>query len=279
MKKKLSKKHIICLCVIFVICVIAIGEAFYLLLFSDRYPSNNEVKNQVVDQNNQSENKDVRFSQLFQNGLIENEAIENINKKDQDKDLIYTVYEKVEVQEGKYDIEVAIPRINLNQEQIEEANLDIKQIFQDKAEAILKNTNNIGVIYSVKYQGFLNQNILSLVIQSTLKEGGQPQRAIVQTYNYNLETNQFIGADELIKKKDLEEKEVTKAIENEITRQNAQAQALKDLGYNVFVTDLDTDMYDYDQINNFFMDDQNNIYIIYAYGNSNMTSEMDLIIL
>ena len=97
MKKKLSKKHIICLCVIFVICVIAIGEAFYLLLFSDRYPSNNEVKNQVVDQNNQSENKDVRFSQLYQNGLIENEAIENINKKDQDKDLIYTVYEKIKM--------------------------------------------------------------------------------------------------------------------------------------------------------------------------------------
>ena len=81
MKKKLSKKHIICLSVIFIICVVAIGEAFYLLLFSDRYPSNNEIKNQVVNQNSQSENKEVSFSQLFQNGFIENEATENINKK------------------------------------------------------------------------------------------------------------------------------------------------------------------------------------------------------
>lgn len=94
---------------------------------------------------------------------------EEAEKIDADKDHIYTNYEKTEVNSGNYEIDVKIPVININSEEIKSYNEDIKQVFQDKAESILNGGSNRAV-YSVDYEAFLNNNILSVVIRSTLKE-------------------------------------------------------------------------------------------------------------
>ena len=116
------------------------------------------------------------------NTLSKNYLVEKIEA---DKDYIYTSYEKAEVNSGNYEIDVKIPMININSEEIKSYNEDIKQVFQDKAESILNGGSNRSV-YSVDYEAFLNNNILSIVIRSTLKEGSNPQRVIIQTYCYNI---------------------------------------------------------------------------------------------
>ena len=50
-------------------------------------------------------------------------------------------------------------------------------------------------------------------------------------------------------------------------------------GYNeVFSRDLSSNMYTVDNSGTFFLGNNENLYIIYAYGNQNFTSEMDIVL-
>lgn len=51
-----------------------------------------------------------------------------------------------------------------------EFNATTQSIFANKAGNVLSNSQSY-TIYDVEYVGYLNENILSLVIKSTLKEG------------------------------------------------------------------------------------------------------------
>ena len=116
------------------------------------------------------------FTYLFGNGGGPLCAIERgkgneeeAEKIDADKDYIYTNYEKTEVNSGNYEIDVKIPVININSEEIKSYNDEIKAIFEDKAESIL-NGGSHNSVYSVDYQAYLNEDILSIIIKSTLKD-------------------------------------------------------------------------------------------------------------
>ena len=125
---------------------------------------------------------------------------------------------------------------------------------------------------------YINTNIMSLVIKSTLKEGNNPQRVIIQTYNYNLSTNEEITFAQMLEIKGLQENTVKKTISEKIQKANTEAMKLKNLGYNVYVRDLSSDMYELKNITNFMLGEDNNLYIIYPYGNNNFTDEMDVIV-
>ena len=56
-------------------------------------------------------------------------------------------------------------------------------------------------IYNLDYIAYTNENILSLAIMGTIKEGDNPQRIIVQTYNYDLETEKDVTVKEILDKK------------------------------------------------------------------------------
>ena len=172
---------------------------------------------------------------------------------------------------------VNLPYINIKNQSVKDYNENIKNIFQAKAEEVLKSTNS-NVIYTVKYEAYIENNILSLIIYSDLKQDSSAQRIIVQTFNFNLETNKELTLEDIIKIYELDEKTVQDKIDNEIKTEEKKAEDLKALGYNVFTRDTKSDMYKIKNATEFFVHN-NNLYIIYAYGNDKLTSERDIVVM
>lgn len=123
----------------------------------------------------------------------------------------------------------------------------------------------------------VQEGILSLVIKSNLKQGNEPQRVIVQTYNYDLRNNKEINLKEILAIRKLEETKVKEAINKEIEFQHDKAVDLKELGLTIYDRDPSSDIYELENSTEFYVTGDT-LYIIYAYGNANRTSETDLII-
>ena len=178
--------------IIIIICIIAVGMAIYIPFTNNKPEPTNTVDNpSSITQ----ENKILaqNFNKIFENKLDYqgyNVDTLGIVKNNRDKDIIYTVVETKRVVDNRYDIDLKIPIINIsNNMSVERFNEKIQSLFVDKANDIMKNATQ-NTIYSIDYMAYVNTNILSLVIRSTLKEGNNPQRVIIQTYNYNLSTNE-----------------------------------------------------------------------------------------
>jgi hypothetical protein len=221
------------------------------------------------------------FDKLFQNKLDYQGSNVNtlgVTKKDVSKDIVYTAVSTKRVSDNRYDIDLNIPLINmLNNTSVESFNKKIQSLFVDKANDIIQNATQ-NTIYNIDYMAYVNTNILSLVIRSTLKEGNNPQRVIIQTYNYNLSTNEEMTLEQILEIKGLSAKDVEKVIENQIKVANEEADRLKRLGYNVYTRDLASSIYKTDNTDNYILGPNNKLYVIYPYGNANNTDEMDVIV-
>ena len=139
-------------------------------------------------------------------------------------------------------------------------------------------SENKNIIYTVEYVADVQDDILSVMIRSNLKEGSNAQRVIIQTYNYDLRNNKEINLEEVLKIKNIDKSELQNRIKNEIEIEQRKVEDLEKLGYNVYSRDSTNDMYKIEQSKEFYLTDDT-LYIVYAYGNENFTSEMDLIIL
>lgn len=274
---KIPKSQIFCFALIMIVCIIAIVEALYYVMNPNIQDNKNIADNSLSNAQITDMTLVDNFDDVFQNSFKNTNTSEEAEKIDADKDYIYTNYEKTEVNSGNYEIDVKIPVININSEEIKSYNEDIKQVFQDKAESILNGGSNRAV-YSVDYEAFLNNNILSVVIRSTLKEGSNPQRVIIQTYCYNIKEMKKVEFSDIMTLKNLDTNTVQEKIRKQIQGKQEEAKALQQLGYSVYIRDLRTDRYDVENISNFFIDENNNIYVIYAYGNSSNTDVTDIVI-
>lgn len=274
---KIPKSQIFCFSLIMIVCIIAIVEALYYVMNPNIQDKENIVDNSLSNAQITDTNLVDNFDDVFQNSFKNTNTSEEAEKIDADKDYIYTNYEKTEVNSGNYEIDVKIPVININSEEIKSYNEDIKQVFQDKAESILNGGSNRSV-YSVDYEAFLNNNILSIVIRSTLKEGSNPQRVIIQTYCYNIKEMKKVEFSDIMTLKNLDTNTVQEKIRKQIQGKQEEAKALQQLGYSVYIRDLRSDRYDVENISNFFIDENNNVYVIYAYGNSSNTDVTDIVI-
>lgn len=218
------------------------------------------------------------FKTIFDNKLNEQGNIVKVQERfNDDKEIVYTINEQREKKDGKYEIDIKIPLININNPTTLSIDKEIESVFQDKAKNIMNSEQDYETIYTVEYTAYINSNILSLVIKSTLKEGIKAQRVIVKTYTYNMTTNEIIGIDDLISIKNLNKDFVQNEI-NRIVQENAkQSQSLIELGYNVYERNLNDEMYKINNVSNFFYGPNGNLYIIYAYGNNSYTSELDIV--
>lgn len=218
------------------------------------------------------------FSSVFDNRLNEqvHKATE-IQKITEDKDIVYSKFDVSEKVDGKFDINVKIPTINMNNSEINEINKEIDDIFRGKARDIIRSEEDYEIIYTVEYTAYINSNILSLVIKSNLKEGSNAQRVIIKAYNYNITTNEVIDINDMIAIKQLNKSEVQKEINNTVEKNAKETQNLIDLGYKVYERNLSDSMYKIENVDNFFYGPDGVLYIIYAYGNNNYTSELDII--
>ena len=274
---KIPKSQIFCFALIMIVCIIAIVEALYYVMNPNIQDKKDVAENSLSNTGITDMTLVDNFDDVFQNSFKNTNTSEEAEKIEADKDYIYTNYEKTEVNSGNYEIDVKIPIININSEEIKSYNEDIKQIFQDKAESILNGGSNRSV-YSVDYEAFLNNNILSIVIRSTLKEGSNPQRVIIQTYCYNIKEMKKVEFSDIMTLKNLDTNTVQEKIRKQIQGKQEEAKALQQLGYSVYIRDLRSDRYDVENISNFFIDENNNIYVIYAYGNSSNTDVTDIVI-
>ena len=217
------------------------------------------------------------FDNIFNNQLEQYNLDIDINKKDEEKEIIYTGYENQESKENDYDLDLHIPYINIDDEKIENMNNDIKETFENKAENVLQSENQ-NVIYTVQYEATIENDILSLIIKSNLKQSTSAQRLIIRTYNYDLKNKKEITLQKLINKNGLNENDVQNKIKQEIENEQKKVEDLKSLGYEIFERDLESEIYNIENSDEFFIKD-GKIYIIYPYGNNDLTSEMDLVII
>lgn len=220
-----------------------------------------------------------QFSEMFDNKVnyLENNAYK-INKVNEKEEIIYLGYENKESKVNDYELNVNIPYINIQDDAIQEFNKQIKDIFEQKARSVL-NTKNNNVIYTVDYSAYVSNNILSLVVRSTLKEGGNPQRRIVQTYNYDLENHKKCTIDDMLTLKGITKTDAGQKIKDEIKSVQQSVDELAKLGYTIYPRDYTSDFYNINNVTEYFLGADNELYVIYAYGNENHTSEMDIIIM
>lgn len=277
-EEKISKKRVIIYAVAIAICVIALIVAVCVQILGNDITNKIFGVSQIKSKTEEEEQTlKTNFDNLFLNSLeITGDINADIKKQDESKDYVVTTYEKKETVSGKYEMSVFIPYINIDNDTINQYNNEIKEIFQDKAESILE-TEGQNVLYTVDYQGYIENNILTVIIKSSLKQGASAQQLIVQTYNYDLVNNKEITLNDEIDMLALNKTAVQNKIRSEIKAEQDKAEALQELGYEIYNRDSESDYYSIDNSNIFFVHDQN-LYIIYPYGNDALTSEMDIVI-
>lgn len=275
-KPKILNRRNVTYLTILVICAVAIAIAVYQFFTEEKLDvilgltkAENEEVNQLRDD----------FNNIFTNELLikQKSLNSNIIKSEENKEIVYTEYQKEEKSNNNYNIDVKIPIINIENDIIKNYNEEIKNNFEKAAEDVLQ-TQDRNIVYTVNYMASIQNDILSVVILSTLKQGDGAQRTILKAYNYNLKTNKEASLQEFMKIKYLDKKVLQQAIETEIKNSQEQTEQLKELGYNIFARNVTDEMYKVENATNYFMND-GYLYIIYAYGNSNNTSEMDIVII
>lgn len=279
-KNRIKKKQLALYISIIVVCVISIIIAFYVQFYAriDIGSLVGIVKETEFGKKTEEEEEVLKsdFNQIF-NNQIEDDGQNDNKKLESDKSIVYTKYEKKESKLNSYDLEIRIPYINIKNEIIEQYNKEIEDIFVKIATNVLQSENR-NIVYTVEYAANVQDDILSLVIKSNLKEGLNAQKVIIQTYNYDLRNNKEITLEETLKIANLDKQVVQDKINSEITAEQKKVEDLKKLGYNIYSRDTSSDIYTIEKSTEFYVTDKV-IYIIYAYGNETNTSEMDLVIL
>lgn len=263
--------------VIIIICIISIGLGVYAQFFMEE-DVGNAYENDIDAGGNIITSQDVNqsFMDLFTNEFYSNYNDSNITKLDSSKDLVYTFYSDNQTVDGQYSMNVNIPLINIQSDVVTEFNSLTQSIFVDKINSVMGGTD-VYTIYNLDYIAYVNENILSVAIKATIKEGDNPQRIIVQTYNYDLQNDKSVTVKEILEYRDIDENVVENRIRSVVQKASEDAEVMAESGYTVYQRNLDDEMYQIDNISNFIEGPNGELYIIFAYGNNNYTSEMDII--
>ena len=265
---------------IILICIISLVVGIYFLLDDNNSfilgTPNNLITNEIEADIPSYEELEASFNDLFNNKITGIESTTNIPKIDTSRDLVYIKYEFKENAEN-YDLDVSVPTLNINTDIVKQINREIDSIYAKKATEVMKKTEGY-TTYNLSYQVYINNDLLSIVIKGNIKEDENPQKVIIKAYNYNLITNQRVTLNELISLKGLDSNDVQRKINQKIATSKENAEALKEIGYQIYERNLDDEMYKIENTENYFLGKDNYLYIIYPYGNNNNTSETDIVI-
>ncbi len=280
------EKRLIIYAAIVILCIIALGLGVYAQFFVDDGNQFKIIQNTVnkVEEKNSEEEQAVKeqFDSIFTNTLEYTSSTFNNSavRRDSSKDLVFTNNQISKIEQGKYNLNINVPALNIVSPVAVSINNEIESTFVTKATDILVNSeaSTEYTIYSIDYVAYINKNVLSLVIKSTLKEGNKPQRIMYLAYNYNLETATKISLNQFIEYKNTTEEALQNKINKEIKDIAQKYKDLNSVGLSMYTRNPDDRMYKLENTTNFFLGKDNNVYIIYAYGNFNYTSEKDIII-
>lgn len=265
-------------------CVLAIIAGIYAQFFVKDEDKNNIIlpslnttpDDQVVEKT--VEEIKTQFAGLFTNVLNKGEYnTSNIQKIVEQNDIVYSAYD-IQDKKENYEIDIHLPVMNIQGEVPASFNKITQELFANKASAIMNSQSTIKTLYQIDYVSYINGDILSLIIKATLKEGDNPQRVIVQTYNYNLATMQKVSFEDVLSYKNLVQSEVQTKIQNTVQKAKEEAEILVQSGYTVYNRDLNDSMYQLNNIANYFLGPNGDLYIVFAYGNNHHTAEMDIVL-
>ena len=267
-----------------VICVLAIILGVYYQIFADKVVNENdlnEIENTVGETDADDPNDLIdEFNALFDNKFhAQGYSTDQITKIKglESKDFIYPAYDIKKEDKELYSIDIKLPVFNVAGDIPTEFNNRTQSIFANKASTILTTASKY-TIYNIEYVAYLNENILTLVIKATLKEGNSAQRTIVQAYNYDILSKTKVTLNDVLEDRGIDKKDVNKKIDTQVKEAARQAQLISEAtGQVVYKRDLTNAMYLTENVTNFFLGEDGQIYIIYAYGNNNVTSEIDII--
>lgn len=215
--------------------------------------------------------KDSKYlSENFIN-LFKNEIPEEL------EDKVYIVYNVENEELGKYKINIKMPMLKLKTETAKKINKEITDTFAKKMLDVIKQKEAMYTIYNVDFFTTMNDNILTLAIKCNLKEGKTAQRTIIKTYNYDLENEKILALSDFIEINQLDRAEIQSNINSEIEKQVKKTEAIKGEGYSIYERTINDTIYQIDNTEEFMLDKEGNLYIIYPYGNKNLTGEMDVI--
>lgn len=264
-----KNKMIIMIVSIILICSIAIAFGVYAQITNKGITTEKKQENE-----NSYEELKNNFKDIFTNS-INKQANTNLNYNYDE--ILYCAYDIKEEKSGNYNINAKLPLFKLEGDIISNINKEIFDTFGRKIIDIINNSSAY-TTYNLDYVAYVNENIISLVIKCNYKDGTNPQRTIIQTYNYDIENDRLLSLKEALDYKKLNKEEVQNKVYNKIKDINKQMQNISEQGYNVYVRNEKDTMYEIDNTSNYFLGKDNSLYIVYAYGNNNFTSEIDLVI-
>ena len=266
-----------------ILCVLAIIAGIYAQFFVKDVDKNNvimpninRVDDNLISEKTQEELKEELMG-LFTNVMNTTDYdFTNIKKLDSRKEIVYSAFD-IQKQENNYEVDIHLPVINIAGEVVTNFNMITQNIFANKASEVLKSNNPYKTIYSVNYVGYINGDILSLAIKSTLKEGNNPQRVIVQTYHYNLVTGEKETFADCLARTGVEQQEAQNKIQRAVKTAADEANILLHSGYSIYTRNLNDAIYQVPNVTTFLLGQNGKLYAIFAYGNQNYTSEMDVV--
>ena len=280
-KEKIKKSQLIIYVSVILVCIICVVVAFYVQFYA-RIDLGSFIGMGAESQYGNKTDEEIvtletGFNNLFINGIDNYDGENDNKKKEEDKALIYTQYQKKESKLNSYNLEVNIPKINVDNEIVDKYNKEIQDTFETLSENVLKSENS-NIMYNVDYVANVQDGILSVMIKASLKQGSSAQKIIIQTYNYDLRNNKEITLEEVLKIERLNKEDIQNRINTKIQQEAEKAKDLASMGYNIYERDVNSDIYKVENSTEFYLT-LNALYIIYAYGNETDTSEMDMVIL
>lgn len=264
-------------------CVFAIiaGIVSEIMTHRDKSNATNEVNNNnndyQVQEKTQEEVKEQLNALLINNLIVNNYDTSNITKIDNQKDIVYTAFD-IQDKKDNYEIDIHLPVVNIQNNVAIGFNDITQSVFANKASEILNNRVQEKTIYSVNYAAFVNDNILSVIVKSNLKTENNTQRIVIRTYNYNLATGEEIKLEDILSQKNIIQSECKKKIKETVERASQEAQILVNAGYTVYNRDIESQMYQLQNISTYIVGPNKSLYIIFPYGNEHFTSEMDVVL-
>lgn len=272
--------------VLILICVMAICLGIYAQFFYKYSATDAFMLGINIGSQKTAEEIDIlksEFNKLFTNTIIINSENVRVDRTEPAKDIVYTGYDFVNEDENFYSVNAQIPVININSEVAQKVNVEIKKEFVDKANTVMRSREG-NTVYTVSYASFINQDILSLVIKSVYKEAGKAEKVAIKTYCYSLPEeklltiNDVFESSDLLTAKQMTVEDVQKIIDQDIEKAYNNALIIAADYGTLYERDLESDIYKVENTTTYFLTQDGYVYIVYAYGNTDYTNEMDLII-
>lgn len=273
-----NNKNILVKVIIGILILICIIVCTYFI-YSNFFGNGNTIQVGKLDPKTEEQyiTLENEFDKIFTNKLeTENYDETEIVKEDNTKELVYSYIKGQKNSPNNYDFDIHIPYININNENAKKINQEIEE-FKNKCAEIL-NSKNKNIIYNIDYCAYIDGDVLSLIIRSNLKDGVNAQKLSIKTYNYNLKTNKVVRFREILNEKDISEDYAQERINKKINEEQKRTEDMESLDINIYKRNIQNDIYKVQNVNEYFIY-KGNLYIIFAYGNTETTVEKDIVIL